>query len=149
MIHLVPLAPELARAVVAGDLSGVDAAPGWPHADTLDALRPLAESGGYGTFLVVETRTGRVIGDCGWYGPPREDGEVEIGYGLAAPSRGRGSGTQAVGLLVRWVREQPGVRRVVAEVEATNVPSRRVLERSGFVPDTSDGAMVRYVLPVR
>ena len=144
MIRLVPVSVDLARAVVGGDLSGVEAAPGWPHADTLDALRPLAESGGEGTFLVVESETGRVVGDCGWFGPPGEDGTVEIGYGLAAPSRGRGYGTAAVEALLGWVTAWPDVRRVVAEADATNTPSRRLLERLGFTLAEADATRVRY-----
>lgn len=143
-VHLQPVSPALARAVVAGDLSGVVAAPGWPHADTLDALRPLAESGGEGTFLVVETETGRVVGDCGWFGPPDGSGTVEVGYGLASPSRGRGYGGAAVAALLEWVTAQPGVTHVVAEAEATNTPSRRLLERLGFALDAVEGGRVRY-----
>ena len=51
-----------ARAIVAGDLTWVDAAPGWPHADTLDGLRIEAEHATRDEetrFLVVLTQTGR------------------------------------------------------------------------------------------
>lgn len=144
-LTLVPVTPALARAILAGDLSAVTAARGWPHADTMDALRPVAESGGAeGTFLVV--LDGTVVGDCGWFGPPGADGEVEIGYGLAAPVRGRGLGTAAVRLLLEWVRAQPGVRRVVARTDHGNAASRRLLERLGFTLDSLDGTEVRYVL---
>lgn len=145
MIRLVPLPQPLARAIVDGDLSGIDAAPGWPHADTFDALRPVAMSGGEGTFLVVEEETARVVGDCGWFGPPREDGEAEIGYGLAAPSRGKGYGTAAVEALLRWVEAQPGVRLVTARVDVGNEPSHRLLARLGFVRDGLDGDQVRWI----
>lgn len=147
MISLVPCTVATARAVLAGDRSVVNAARGWPHADTLDALRPWAEHGSdasSGPFLVV--LEGEVVGDCGWYGPPGDDGEVEIGYGLAAPFRGRGHGTEAVRLLLDWVRAQPGVTSVVAETEVTNAASRRVLERLGFSVNTSTGPNVAYHL---
>ena len=140
MIELVPCSVARARAILYGDLSGVNPARGWPHADTLDALRPFAEHGSDevpGPFLVV--LDGAVIGDCGWYGPPGDDGEVEIGYGLAAPFRGRGLGSEAV-------RAQPGVTRIVAETGATNAASRRVLERLGFTVSEVAGGTVRYSL---
>jgi ribosomal-protein-alanine N-acetyltransferase len=145
VIRLHPLTREAAAAIVSGDLSGVAAAPGWPHADTFDALRPLAESGGEGTFLVVEEEHGRVVGDCGWFGPPGADGEVEIGYGLAPAFRGRGYGTAAVRALLAWVCDQPGVARVAARVDAGNEPSHRLLARLGFVPDGTDGPQARYI----
>ncbi len=146
-VTLVPCSVALARAVLAGDLSGVTAGRGWPHADTLDALRPYAEHGSDdvpGPFLVM--LDGAVIGDCGWYGPPGADGEVEVGYGLAAPYRGQGHGTAAVRELVAWVQAQDGVRRVVAETDAANTASRRLLERLGFTLTEATGQTVRYAL---
>lgn len=146
-VDLVPVDVALARAVVAGELSGLVAAPGWPHADTLDALRPYAEYGSDdvpGPWLVRLVETGQVIGDCGWFGPPGVDGTVEIGYGLAPAYRRRGYGTEAVRALLAWVERQPSVRIVVAEVEAANVPSRALLARLGFAVDRAEGARVRY-----
>lgn len=123
----------------ASDLANLVAGRGWPHADTADALRLP------GAMLVVVD--GEVVGDCGWYGPPGDTGEVEIGYGLSPAYRGRGLGTAMVAALVAWVAEQPGVRRIVAETEVTNVASRRVLERNGFTVESVAGAAVRYMLP--
>ncbi|HVF04001.1 MAG TPA: GNAT family N-acetyltransferase [Frankiaceae bacterium] len=144
---LVPVTVEQARAVVGGDWSVLPATRGWPHADTVDALRPVAESGiAEGTFLVL--LDGVVIGECGWFGPPDAAGEVEIGYGLAAPMRGHGHGAVAVRSLVAWVAARPGVRRVTARTDQTNAASRRLLERLGFVVDGADGPQVRYALDV-
>ena len=141
---LVPVEPDVARAVVSGDLSGLRAGSGWPHEDSLDGLRMAVEHGASCWFV---TRDGVVIGDCGTHGPPDDRGDVEIGYGLAAPSRGQGFGTELVAGLSRWLLEQPGVRRVVArEVEADNVPSRCALERAGFVVERSDELRVWYAL---
>ena len=123
-LRLVPIRREQAEAILRGDLSSVRAGEGWPHADTLDGLR-LAPG------WLVEA-DGVVIGDCGTHGPPDADGRVEIGYGLAAPYRGRGYGTELVTALAQWLLRQEGVSCVVAETEAGNVPSRRALERSGF-----------------
>lgn len=144
-VALIPCSVALARAVLAGDLSDLTAGRGWPHADTYDALRPYAEHGSddvAGPFLVV--LDGAVIGDCGWYGPPGANGEVEIGYGLAAPYRGRGLGTATVRALLDWVVAQPGVRTVRAETGSGNAPSRRILERLGFALTEVDGGTVRY-----
>ena len=134
MIELVPVTPALARAVVEGtDLGDLPRVRDWPHADTVDALRPLAEhpdDTGPGTFLVLHE--GVVVGDCGWFGPPDDTGEVEIGYGLAPSARGRGLGTAAVQALLEWVRAQ-GAVHVRAEVLPGNEPSLRLLTRLGFL----------------
>ena len=89
---------------------------------------------GLGWLVVVD---GRVVGDCGMHGPGDDPGVVEIGYGLAAPERGRGYGSEAVRLLSDWLLDQPGVRAVVAEVDPDNVPSRRVLEKNGFLREAA------------
>jgi RimJ/RimL family protein N-acetyltransferase len=127
----------------------VDAAPDWPHEDTPDAFRGHAEHGpggdAVGTFLVEVD--GQVVGDCGWFGPPDEQGVVEIGYGLAPSARGRGLGTQAVTLLCAWVAQQPGVRRITAEALVGNEPSRRLLVGLGFAEEP--GAEPPYVCYVR
>lgn len=132
MIRLVPVAPGVARAVVhdEGSLPEPRVAD-WPHADTADALRPLAdhpEAGSEGTFLVLEH--GVVVGECGWFGPPVE-GEVSIGYGLARSARGRGVGSEAVRQLVAWVQGQ-GATTVRAEVRPGNEASLRLLAGLGF-----------------
>lgn len=140
-VTLIPVPHEVAAAVIAG--AGLDdalavlrltAARGWPHPDTADALRRLAEHGGpgpaHGTFLIAVDS--ELVGECGWLGGPDEAGDVEIGYGLASSARGRGLGTEAVGVLATWVERQPGVRRVTADVHVGNEASRRVLARLGF-----------------
>ncbi|HUR14143.1 MAG TPA: GNAT family N-acetyltransferase [Mycobacteriales bacterium] len=134
MIELVPVTHALARAVVERtSLGDLPRAADWPHTDTADAFRSLAEhpdDTGPGTFLVVHD--GVVIGDCGWFGPPDDAGEVEIGYGLARSARGQGLGTAAVEALLAWVRAQ-GAVRVRAEVLPANEASLRLLTRLGFV----------------
>ena len=141
MIALLPVDRGTAQAVVefrpvgaalAALAPGLRHLPDWPHEETADAFRPLAEHpehSGPGTFLIV--RDGTVLGDCGWFGPPDEDGEAEIGYGLAPSARGNGAGAAAVELLVTWVLAQ-GARSVRAEVLPGNAASLRLLHRLGF-----------------
>ena len=133
---LVPQTIDAARALLAGEDCGLPLAEGYPHADTFDALRMFVEHGGPddgGWFVVLSDDGGdRVVGDLGTFGPPDDDGLVEIGYGLAAPYRGRGLGTEAVGTFVDWLVTAPGVRVVVARVEVGNEASRRLLARIGF-----------------
>lgn len=131
---LVPQTLTAARAMLAGKDAGLPFAPGYPHADSLDAVRMTVEHGGPddGGWFVTLAEDGRVVGDCGTFGPPDDDGRVEIGYGLAAPSRGQGIGTEAVRALVEHLVTQPGVRVVTGSVEVGNEPSRRLLVALGF-----------------
>ena len=139
---LVPQTIEQARALLAGEDSGLELAPGYPHADTLDGLGMWVEHGGPddGGWFVTLAGDGRVVGDCGTHGPADDEGRLEIGYGLAGPSRGRGLGTEAVRAMADWLAAQPGVRALTAEVEVGNEASRRLLERLGFtLTGTADG----------
>jgi RimJ/RimL family protein N-acetyltransferase len=99
-------------------------------------------------WLLVRRADGQIIGDMGTHGPPDSEGCVEIGYSLAPSARGHGTGTAAVGALVRRLTAVPGIRRITAVTGAQNTASRRLLERQGFritgpPPGTDE---VRYTL---
>ena len=137
-MHLVEYSPDSSSPT-----TGLATAPGWPHADTEAALG-FAAAGAW-TWLIVDD-DGRVAGECGVKGPPGPDGVVEIGYGLAGPSRGRGLGGRAVAALLDELRRRAGVQGVEARVMADNLASRRLLERLGFGAVDVDGAEVVYRL---
>ena len=141
---LEPLTQEAAQAVVDGVPDGLSRGEGWPHADTLDALGMVAKHGSE-AWLILED--GLVIGDAGTHGPPDEHGDVEIGYGLAEPARGRGLASEFVPALAQALLTRPEVRRVVARaVLADNVPSRRALERAGFELEREQDGLTWYAL---
>jgi RimJ/RimL family protein N-acetyltransferase len=122
-------------------VSSCDVAPGWPHDDTPDALR-FAATGAW-TWLVVDDDE-RIAGECGIKAMPDARGCVEIGYGLAAPSRGRGLGTRAVAAMLDKLTASGMVREVVAGVHPGNVASRRLLERLDFRVDAVDDTEITY-----
>ena len=139
---LVPIGLDEITEFIAGKPLDRPTVPGWPHEDTLNGFG-FARTGG-SQFLVIDDE-GRVVGECGTKAPPDHDGTVEIGYGLAAASRGQGLGRQAVAALVDWLAEQPEVRTIEAEIEISNTPSRRVVERLGFdAPAPPERGYLRY-----
>ena len=127
-VVLVPVPAEGVEAVLAGDLGAYVAGPGWPRDDTAVALAFRAVKGM--TWLIAVD--GIIVGELGTKGPPDAAGEVEIGYGLAAPSRRRGIGTRAVTALVGWLLAQDDIQGVTAHVDPANTPSVRLLARVGF-----------------
>ena len=149
-LRLEPLTMETARAILAGDLSGLAAAglaaaDGWPHEDTADGLAGAVKAGYPAGWLI--TVGGTVIGDCGTHGPVDAAGCVEIGYGLAAPSRGQGYGSEAVAAVTEWLLRYPGVRQVRAHTLTDNMSSRRVLEKAGFTYVGLDEGEALYQCP--
>jgi len=145
-LRLEPVTAEMARAILADDMSvlaaaGLTAAEGWPHEDTADGLGMVAKTGDSLSWLIAAD--GAVIGDCGLHGPVDDAGRVEIGYGLAAPSRGQGYGSEVVAAITEWLLAQPEVRQVRACTLTGNMPSRRVLDKAGFsYTGTEDGEAV-------
>lgn len=132
--------------VLRGEAPGYAAAPGWPHEDSEPGLGFL-DTGGM-VYLVIDD-AGRVAGECGTKAAVDARGAVEIGYGLAAPSRGNRLGTAAVGALVELLRADAAVRIVEAEVHHGNDPSWRLLHRLGFRPTgTVINGYARYLLDV-
>jgi RimJ/RimL family protein N-acetyltransferase len=129
-LRLEPMTTELARSILAGDLSGLTVAEGWPHEDTADGLAMAVKSGHPPGWLI--TVGGMVIGDCGTHGPVDQEGRVEIGYGLAVAYRGQGYGSEAVAAITEWLSSLPEVGEVRARTLIDNAPSRRVLEKAGF-----------------
>lgn len=147
---LEPLSLAAARAILASDLAQLRPGAGWPTADTRSALGAAATAEAAGVdlgWLVRHRESGQVIGDCGWKGGPDEEGTAEIGYGLAPPWRGQRYGTEAVGALADWALAQPACRRLVAEVLADNLASRRLLERLHFSVTRVDAPYVWYARP--
>jgi RimJ/RimL family protein N-acetyltransferase len=143
-VKLEPVDAAAVTALLAGDLGGREIAPGWPHENTRAGLSFVNHGGR--ALLIIDDQ-GRVAGECGTKATPDADGMVEIGYGLAPRSRGKGLGTAAVAALVEVLRADPSVRRIEAEVHAHNIASQRVIERQGLVrADTASAGYLRYRL---
>jgi RimJ/RimL family protein N-acetyltransferase len=141
---LVEIALADIDSLLSADHADRPVAPGWPHADTVAAFNFL-HSGGT-QFLIIDDN-GRVAGECGTKSPPDVEGRVEIGYGLAASSRGQRLGSRAVSELLDWLRRHPQITTVEAEIHVSNEPSRRLVERLGFTLSGSpERGYVRYHL---
>jgi len=85
----------------------------------------------------------RPVGWCQWYlcrdypdhavGVGADDDDVGIDYAIGEPALvGQGVGTALIGALVQHIKSQHADAGVIADPEAANVASRRVLEKNGF-----------------
>jgi len=75
---------------------------------------------------------GEVVGLCGFKALPTLDGEIELGYGVAASRQRLGHATAAVAAVVAATQGNPAVRAIIALTAMTNIASQKVLERNGF-----------------
>jgi RimJ/RimL family protein N-acetyltransferase len=73
-----------------------------------------------------------LVGSIGFKGCPDEKGRVEIGYSILPAWQNQGIATEAIQIMTDWALSQKGVLQVIAQVEPGNLPSIRVLEKSGY-----------------
>jgi aminoglycoside 6'-N-acetyltransferase len=147
--------PHVARWYLAG--SSLDA-------ELEDIGRSLAE--GSETHMLVALHDDEPVGWCQWY-PCAVDpewaaeigaqpGDVGVDYAIGEPARvGGGVGTELIAVLVTLVRTARPDCGVMADPDARNTASRRVLERNGFElvavktvdSEPADEPMAIYRLP--
>ncbi len=119
--------------------------PGWPPGeydrDAREYFQERLEEGGAdvaGWYVWYALRKGEsggpsvLVGAGGYFGPPDDDGTVEIGFSVMPGWRELGCATEMAGMLVRRAFADGRVQKVVAHAAPANPMSRRVLEKCGF-----------------
>jgi len=81
-------------------------------------------------FAVLDATTGDLLAGVDLHSVVGPD--AEAGWWVAALTRGRGVGTQALQVLSRWAFGPAGLQRLTARIEVGNWPSRALAEKSGF-----------------
>lgn len=100
---------------------------------TVPRLRDPARDPLYNTvWIAIDRQKQQIVADAKFKGEPDETGTVEIGYGTYPAFQRQGYMAEMVGNMVRWASQQPGVLRVVADTDAENVGSQKVLAANGF-----------------
>jgi [ribosomal protein S5]-alanine N-acetyltransferase len=119
----------------------VDCADTWPpeHNDSgtrawfRDLLDRYPDQAGFGArYIVVD---GRLVGTCGFKGPPDAKGNVELGYSVVLAEQRKGYATAAVEILVADAFRDERVMAVLAETLPGLLASQKVLLRAGFLPN--------------
>ncbi|MBQ0083257.1 MAG: GNAT family N-acetyltransferase [Clostridiales bacterium] len=87
---------------------------------------------------MIELKDGTHIGEICFKGITKE-GITEIGYGIAEDYQGCGYATEAVSALTDWALLQPCINCVMAETEESNIASKKVLNKAGFIPTGEAG----------
>ena len=80
-------------------------------------------------WVVREQSDGRALG---WVQATVRGNAASVAYALLPAERGAGIASEAVRALVRWLRDQLGVRTVTAEIDDANAASARVAVAAGF-----------------
>ncbi|MBT3535778.1 MAG: GNAT family N-acetyltransferase, partial [Rhodospirillaceae bacterium] len=86
---------------------------------------------GFGLWAVFDKQTDALLGECGLrYRDPEP--EVEISYGLAKSTWGKGLATEASLAVLDYGFRVIGLEEVVAIAKASNLPSHRVMVKIGM-----------------
>lgn len=160
-LELVPGTPRFLKADREGNealASALDVIvpPAWPPSEWKDTveeflLRVERHPGliGWLNWYMVLADGGvrTLIGSGGFTGAPF-NGQLMIGYAVLEEFRHRGYGSEAVDAMVNWAMSKPGVRIIVAETDAHNEMSIRLLERCGFeyTGKGFESGTIRYAL---
>ena len=113
----------------------------WPirtRAQVAEALVPKLRAGrvdAEGDWLVLAIQfreTGTVIGEVLVKCVSVEEGVAELGYAMHSGYHGKGLAFEAASAMVELALGELGVERLVAELDARNAASSRLLERLGF-----------------
>jgi [ribosomal protein S5]-alanine N-acetyltransferase len=86
---------------------------------------------GYGNCAVIDKASQEFIGYCGLV-YSKEIDQVELIYTLKKAYWGRGLATEAARAMVRFGRPLLQPAAIYASVDPENIPSRRILEKTGF-----------------
>jgi ribosomal-protein-alanine N-acetyltransferase len=103
-----------------------------------------------GGWVLTEKSTSQLIGHCHVTYLDETD-EYELGYSLSKECWGKGFATEAARAATLFSFESRGLQRLMALTLPENTPSRRVLERVGFIYEKDahyyDLDVVYYALP--
>lgn len=121
---------------------------GWPRHASIDATEAFLrfseqewERWRVGPYLILSREDGRLLGSSGL--SVQSTHEAVTGYVLARDVWGRGYATEALTAVVDVAR-RIGVRRLTAQCHPEHRPSRRVLEKCGFVRDDPPTQLVEF-----
>jgi RimJ/RimL family protein N-acetyltransferase len=99
----------------------------------LDMLRSSPESDIWRHGVALVDRTEQVVvGNAAFVGPPNDEGEVELAYGVVPSFEGRGYATQAASALTEFALADDSVNTVIAHTLPESNASTRILEKNGF-----------------
>ena len=89
-------------------------------------------AGEFFDWAVIEKKTGRMIGTCGFTRFNYSSNSAEVGYVINPDFRGNGYAVEALRAVVDFGFKILGVRRIEANYMEGNTSSRRVMDKIGM-----------------
>ncbi len=148
--------PESLASLLRADV-GPECPPGEYDRGAQEFFRDRLKEGGakvvgwYGWYAIRRATADQpsvVVGSGGYFGPPGENGEVEIGLSVLPAWQGMGFAGEIVGALVENALSDARVRRIVARTTPLNAAALRLLEKCGFrrADEDETSGKIRFVI---
>ncbi len=83
-------------------------------------------------FIIAEKATGQAAGFLQLQRIELVHGHAELGICIAAPFRGKGFASEALGLAEQYIRDIYNLRKIVLSVMASNAEAVALYEHAGF-----------------
>jgi aminoglycoside 6'-N-acetyltransferase len=99
--------------------------------DLMKMISPTSQGEWYQVAVELKS-TGEMIGDVAFCTMLYDQQQALVGYSLARPFWHQGFAFEAVGCLLKYLFEERGLHRVIAECDVENVASWKLLEKLGF-----------------
>ncbi len=99
------------------------------------SLPRLAAAGRRVDLAIESQRPGCLVGRAALRDIFWNEGRAAVATLVAPEARGNGIASKALALISDWAFSELGLRRVEADPDRENMPSRRMLERAGFVAE--------------
>ncbi|RXR16284.1 N-acetyltransferase [Flavobacterium amnicola] len=97
-------------------------------------------------WSVVSNAESKIVGDLCFFGAPKENGEIEIGYGTYEDFRGNGYMKDAVALLINWAKSQSKILTIIASTDKSNIASYSILEKNDFIKVSENDTLYNWKL---
>jgi RimJ/RimL family protein N-acetyltransferase len=121
----------------------------WPTHESVEDTRTFLEYADYAwknslefSYAIRLADSGRLIGSIGVV---NDDGKVQFGYILSPTQWGQGYATEACTAVINLLRALPSIHRVWTLVDAENIASIRVLQKSGLIQEARLEKWFRFI----
>ena len=90
----------------------------------------------FSSYQLIEKSSGNIIGMCGFHSWFPEHRRAEIGYHMTDENvKNKGYMSEAIIEVIKYGFEKMDLNRIEACVGSKNIPSLRLMEKSGFVKE--------------
>ncbi|MDP1392850.1 GNAT family N-acetyltransferase [Lysinibacillus capsici] len=101
--------------------------------EMIELLEQLAKQHKAIRFSIFEKASNHIIGSCGFNMLDYDNALTEIGYDLGKEYWGKGYATEAITALIDYAFKHLKMETIVAEVDAANINSIKVLKKLNFI----------------